>query len=142
MHKTKFIFAQLVSCLDRNHLNYLIRKYGGDKNMCDSSLVIIASAKMNDVNAMDISPYEIGSYYVFGRGHNDFRCLASSLPARLGAASRSDEHVRRSVYMRTAFDVRAYDVRCTCVRRSVYVGIAMRSVCRLAYVPLRQALLR
>lgn len=31
MHKDKYIFAQLVSFLDRNHFNYLVRKYGGDK---------------------------------------------------------------------------------------------------------------
>ena len=31
MHKDKYVFAQLVSFLDRNHFNYLVRKYGGDK---------------------------------------------------------------------------------------------------------------
>lgn len=31
MHKDKYIFSQLVSFLDRNHFNYLVRKYGGDK---------------------------------------------------------------------------------------------------------------
>ena len=62
--------------------------------------------------------------------------------ARLPAAFRSDGHVRRSVYVRTAFGVRMYDVRCTCVRRSMYAGIGMRSACRLAYTPLRQAPLR
>ena len=33
----------------------------------------ITSAKVNDVNAMDVIPYEIGSYYVFDRGYNDFK---------------------------------------------------------------------
>ena len=35
----------------------------------------ITSAKVNDINAMDVIPYEIGSYYVFDRGYNDFKRL-------------------------------------------------------------------
>jgi len=31
MFQDKFVFAQLVSFLDRNHFNYLVRKYGGNK---------------------------------------------------------------------------------------------------------------
>ena len=31
MHKDPFVFSQLVQFLDRNHLNYLVRKYDGDK---------------------------------------------------------------------------------------------------------------
>ncbi|MBS5898381.1 MAG: DUF4372 domain-containing protein [Prevotella histicola] len=31
MYKDKYIFAQLVQFLDRNHFNYFVRKYGGDK---------------------------------------------------------------------------------------------------------------
>ena len=31
MNKDKFVFAQLVEFLDRNHFNYLVRKYLGDK---------------------------------------------------------------------------------------------------------------
>lgn len=31
MHKDKFVFAQLTRFLDRNHFNYLIKKYEGDK---------------------------------------------------------------------------------------------------------------
>ena len=201
MHKDKYVFAQLVSFLDRNHFNYLVRKYGGDKyvkffscwnqlftlmfgqlsnreslrdlivainahqkksyhlgfgkhvtksNLAkanqnrdyhifedfayflvdearrkravdifkldgnvyafDSTTIDlcldvfwwakfrkhkggikihtlydietqiptffhITSAKVNDVNAMDVIPYEIGSYYVFDRGYNDFKRL-------------------------------------------------------------------
>jgi len=29
--KTPYVFSQLISFLDRNHFNYLVRKYGGDK---------------------------------------------------------------------------------------------------------------
>jgi len=31
MFQDKFVFAQMVSFLDRNHFNYLVRKYGSDK---------------------------------------------------------------------------------------------------------------
>ena len=30
---------------------------------------------VNDVNAMDLIPYEKGSYYIFDRGYNDFERL-------------------------------------------------------------------
>ena len=30
MHENPYVFAQLVSFLDRNHFNYLVRKYSGD----------------------------------------------------------------------------------------------------------------
>ena len=35
----------------------------------------ITSAKVNGVNAMDVIPYEIGSYYDFDRAYNDFKRL-------------------------------------------------------------------
>lgn len=31
MNKDKYVFAQLVQFMDRNHFNYLVRKYDGDK---------------------------------------------------------------------------------------------------------------
>ena len=31
MHKDKYVFAQMTPFLDRNHFNYLVRKYEGDK---------------------------------------------------------------------------------------------------------------
>lgn len=31
MFQDKYVFAQLTTFLDRNHFNYLVRKYGGDK---------------------------------------------------------------------------------------------------------------
>ena len=31
MFQDKYVFSQLVSFLDRNHFNYLVRKYGGDR---------------------------------------------------------------------------------------------------------------
>lgn len=35
----------------------------------------ITTAAVNDVKAMDVIPYEQGSYYVFDRGYNDFKRL-------------------------------------------------------------------
>lgn len=31
MNKSKYVFSQLITFLDRNHFNYLVRKYQGDK---------------------------------------------------------------------------------------------------------------
>ena len=31
MHENPYVFAQLVSFLNRNHFNYLVRKYSGDR---------------------------------------------------------------------------------------------------------------
>lgn len=31
MNQDKYVFAQLVAFLDRNHFNYLARKYSGDR---------------------------------------------------------------------------------------------------------------
>ena len=31
MHENPFVFAQLTAFLDRNHFNYLVKKYGGDR---------------------------------------------------------------------------------------------------------------
>lgn len=39
------------------------------------SFVHITTASVNDVNAMDLIPYERGSYYIFDRGYNDFERL-------------------------------------------------------------------
>jgi IS4 transposase len=36
------------------------------------SFVYISAASVKDVNAMDLIPYERGSYYIFDRGYNDF----------------------------------------------------------------------
>lgn len=39
------------------------------------SFIYITTASVNDVNAMDLIPYERGSYYIFDRGYNDFERL-------------------------------------------------------------------
>ena len=33
MFQDKFVFSQFVSFLDRNHFNYLVRKFDGDKHV-------------------------------------------------------------------------------------------------------------
>ena len=35
MHKGKYVFSQLLDFLDRNHFNYLVCKYGGDRYVKD-----------------------------------------------------------------------------------------------------------
>lgn len=40
----------------------------------------ITTASVNDVKAMDVIPYEQGSYYVFDRGNNDFKRLYKFCP--------------------------------------------------------------
>ena len=35
----------------------------------------ITTASVHDMNAMDVIPYEQGSYYIFNRGNNDFKRL-------------------------------------------------------------------
>ena len=39
------------------------------------AFIHITEAKINDVKAMDIIPYESGSFYVFDRAYNDYHCL-------------------------------------------------------------------
>ena len=40
-----------------------------------SAFFHITEAAINDVRAMDVIPYEPGSYYIFDRGYNDFSRL-------------------------------------------------------------------
>ncbi len=35
----------------------------------------ITTATVNDMNAMDVIPYEVGAYYIFDRGYVDFTRL-------------------------------------------------------------------
>lgn len=39
------------------------------------AFVHMTEAKVNDVNAMDVIPYESGSFYIFDRAYNDFKRL-------------------------------------------------------------------
>ncbi len=47
MYQYKYVFAQLMAFLDRNHFNYLVRKYGGDKYV--KTLQLLESAACPDV---------------------------------------------------------------------------------------------
>ena len=49
MHKDKFVFAQLTRFLDRNHFNYLIKKYEGDKYI--KSYYLLESTTYDDVRS-------------------------------------------------------------------------------------------
>ena len=95
MFQDKFVFSQLTAFLDRNHFNYLVRKYGGDKYVkhltCWSkkkggvkahvlydleaqvpAFYHITTASVYGSKAMPEIPYETGAYYVFDRGYNNF----------------------------------------------------------------------
>ena len=52
MAQVKFVFSQLVSFLDRNHFNYLVRKYGGDKYVkhfsCWNQLLVMMFGQLNN----------------------------------------------------------------------------------------------
>lgn len=39
------------------------------------AFIHITEAKVHDVNAMDIIPYETGAYYIFDRGYFDLKRL-------------------------------------------------------------------
>ncbi len=52
MHKDKFVFARLISFLDRNKLNYIVRKYDGDKYVkyltCWSQLLALMFGQLSN----------------------------------------------------------------------------------------------
>ena len=52
MAQVKFVFSQLVSFLDRNHFNYLVRKYGGDKYVkhfsCWNQLLVMMFGQLSN----------------------------------------------------------------------------------------------
>ena len=60
MYKDKYVFAQLVSFLDRNHFNYLVRKYGGDKYVkffsCWNQLLTLIFTLVRDKGLLRIVP--------------------------------------------------------------------------------------
>ena len=56
MAQVKFVFSQLVSFLDRNHFNYLVRKYGGDKYVkhfsCWNQLLVMMFGQLSNRESM------------------------------------------------------------------------------------------
>ena len=52
MNKDKYVFAQLVEFLDRNHFNYLVRKYQGDKYVrhftCWNQLLVMMFGQLSN----------------------------------------------------------------------------------------------
>lgn len=52
MHKEKFVFSQLVSFLDRNRFNYIVRKHDGDKYVkhftCWSQLLVLMFGQLSN----------------------------------------------------------------------------------------------
>jgi len=52
MHKDKYVFSQLVSFLDRNKFNYIVRKYAGDKYVkhftCWNQLLVLMFGQLSN----------------------------------------------------------------------------------------------
>ena len=52
MNKDKYVFDQLVEFLDRNHFNYLVRKYQGDKYVrhftCWNQLLVMMFGQLSN----------------------------------------------------------------------------------------------
>ena len=52
MHKGKYVFSQLLDFLDRNHFNYLARKYEGDKYVkqftCYNQLAVLMFGQLSN----------------------------------------------------------------------------------------------
>ena len=77
MHKDKYVFAQLVSFLDRNHFNYLVRKYGGDRHVkfftCWNQLLALMFGQLSNRESLRdlivaINAHQRKSYHLgFGR---------------------------------------------------------------------------
>ena len=52
MGNGKYVFSQLLDFLDRNHFNYLVRKYGGDKYVknftCYNQLAVLMYGQLSN----------------------------------------------------------------------------------------------
>jgi hypothetical protein len=56
--------------------------------------VVVTPASVNDVNGMDYINYQIGSYYIFDRGYNDFARLYNIHTHKAFFVFRAREHVK------------------------------------------------
>ena len=85
MAQVKFVFSQLVSFLDRNHFNYLVRKYGGDKYVkhfsCWNQLLVMMFGQLSNRESMRdlttaVAAHKRKSYHL-GFGKNVSKTLVS-----------------------------------------------------------------
>ena len=78
MFQDKFVFAQLVSFLDRNHFNYLVRKFGGDKYVkhftCWNQLLALMFGQLSNRESLQDLIIALGAHrskcYHLGMGKN------------------------------------------------------------------------
>ena len=78
MFQDKFVFAQLVSFLDRNHFNYLVRKFGGDKYVkhftCWNQLLALMFGQLSNRESLRDLIIALGAHrskcYHLGMGKN------------------------------------------------------------------------
>ena len=59
MYQYKYVFAQLIAFLDRNHFNYLVRKYGGDRFFDEEQ----GREFMFLTNAMELTALQVADLY-------------------------------------------------------------------------------
>ena len=56
MYQYKYVFSQLIAFLDRNHFNYLVRKYAGDKYVkhftCWNQLLTLMCGQLSNRESM------------------------------------------------------------------------------------------
>ena len=78
MFQDKFVFAQLVSFLDRNHFNYLVRKFDGDKYVkhftCWNQLLALMFGQLSNRESLRDLIIALGAHrskcYHLGMGKN------------------------------------------------------------------------
>lgn len=78
MHRDKFVFAQIVSFLDRNKFNYIIRKYNGDKYVkhfsCWNQLLALMFGQLSNRESLRDLVVALeahhSKYYHLGMGEN------------------------------------------------------------------------
>lgn len=78
MFQDKFVFAQLISFLDRNHFNYLVRKFGGDKYVkhftCWNQLLALMFGQLSNRESLRDLIIALGAHrskcYHLGMGKN------------------------------------------------------------------------
>lgn len=104
MHKDKFVFAQLTQFLDRNHFNYLVKKYKGDKYIksytCWNQLLTMMFGQLSNreslrdlIVAMEA---HAGKLYHLGIGKSVTRSISVRPMSSVTAASSRSSNIHDS----------------------------------------------
>ena len=72
MNKDKYVFSQITSLLDRNHFNYLVRKYEGDRYVkhftCWNQLLALMFGQLSNRESLSDLIVALEAHQVLGRG--------------------------------------------------------------------------